>query len=221
MASSFSRKAANPNDGKSKKLVLCGILGLVLVGLVIHQFGGAKSTEASPAGDNNQTPGVEIPTDTPASVLAALEDKSSGRNAASAAKGLAALDIAPPDPFRFSDKWLSKLSHPVAAVPQAPVKEYVPEKPPVVVHTPTPVPEKTEPKVEPSKWEPSGLKLAGIYREGDKTMAFINGSVVSEGSVIAGAKIVEVTKDYVTVQQAGNEKGQLFKLTIRLVKAGS
>ncbi len=51
----------------------------------------------------------------------------------------------------------------------------------------------------------SGLSLNGIVRGSDgESLALINGQVVSEGTIIGGAKVVRVDRDYVELREGDN-----------------
>lgn len=213
MASSFARKTAEtPGNNQSKKLVLVAVLGAALVFLLIHQFGGAKTSDAATADAPQGGGGGEVPAESPRDVLDYLKIAAKPKTKFISKDELAALEKAPADPFRISNKWLTTLSRPAPVEPKVviEVKQPIEIKQPVEIKQPNEI---KQPVVPTAVWEPTNIKIGGIFRDGSRYLASINNSIVSEGTVIAGAKIVEIALDHITVQQAGNPNGQLYSLS--------
>ena len=188
---SFDKKTAATGAG-NKKNIIAGVLAAVLALVVVHHF--TKTAPSEAAVDNGGAPaaGIVPASETPAAVKAALDSEFSRQLKPQTVEGPSAIDTPPSDPFQLSSTWRDKLIRPVVwSDPVGPV---------VLPHT-----NSGDNTGKPSlpAWNPSSLKLTGIFKGSVHTYAVINGSIITEGMIVGGARVVEIVDDHVTLQQLG------------------
>ena len=69
--------------------------------------------------------------------------------------------------------------------------------------------------VAPSAYDISQLKLQGVFRGAKQTYAIVNGGMATVGTVIAGARVVEVFDDRVVFVPVGQGDAAKFELTLQ------
>ncbi len=190
-----SGKASNGAAEKKKVMTLC-VLGAVLVGVLAFHFlqGGPQPVRAS--GMPPLAGPIVAVEETPEQARAELANDPTATLLRGTKNLDASLEVVPRDPFHLSPEWQSRLVHPTeeakAARPQA---DYKPAAAPELVDT-------------------SSMKLTGIFRQGQKLYAIINGDIVTAGMVVGNAKVASITDMTVTLQRADAANAPLATLTI-------
>jgi hypothetical protein len=199
--------AADAAAKEKKKLAMVGVLGAALLGVLVWQFkGGPQSVGAQsfggPAGGDQA---LVSPEQTPAQALAGLDPSKDPTK--DLLLGSAALPenlmAVPRNPFKLSDEWRTVL------VKQVDTPKLEPVRP--VIDTPRAV--VTQPKAPPA--DVAGLKLQGIFRQGDKLFASINGQILTVNATIGKARIVEIRDEQVLLRHADWPGGPVTALSLK------
>jgi hypothetical protein len=197
--------AADAAAKEKKKLVMVGVLGAVLVAVLGFTFlkGTPQNASGQSFGSATESPGGEIATgQTPAQALAELDaakdpTKDLLLGTAELPKDLAAV---PRNPFKLSDNMRAQLIKPVIEVPRAqPVKPVQTE---IVV---------TQPKAPTAP----DVKLQGIFRQGDKLYASINGQLLTVGMTTGKARVVDIREDQVLLRHADYPGGPITAQSLK------
>lgn len=200
--SSFDRKSAA--GGASKKPIFVAVLMVALAVILVRQFGMARSTAAAPTDPNaNLAAGAPPVVETTGEALRGLADDPTQQWLKAEAETDSALEKAPQDPFQMSPAWRALLIKPViATVTQETVYQPVRTTDPIVKPVGTP-------------WNSSGIKLEGIFKDSKRSYAIVNGSIVSEGMIVGGAKIVEVRDNSLLCQPLNSPDGASVEVPLK------
>ena len=193
MASPFDRQPARPPNSP-RALALVGVLSLVLVGAIVyalHSRTPRQAAAALPAGGPASL--AAGPQESPAQIMAALAHDPTADLLRGRDDRLSGLTTPPRDPFVLAPAWRDKLVvHDAAKLL------------PVV----TPAPE------APVEYDAGQIKLQGIFKDGRRIAAIVNGTVVSAGMIVAGARIVEVRDDGLVCQPVGQPESAQFRISL-------
>jgi len=199
----FDRNETGGKKDETKKMVMVGALGVLLLGLIWFQFmkkspeamaeaNGADAQAASTTGDATDQ--------TPEQAMADLQnDPTAGLLSTPAGAG--ATDAKPPrNPFHMADAWRASLVKPAEPGPVTPTHSDV-QRP----HLPA----------TPSSLLAENFKLSGIVRQGPSLCAIINNKIVTAGSIVGKARVIEIREDGVTLQHVDSADGPLLQLSSR------
>lgn len=183
MARNFSK---NPQPrSKSGKTVMAAILAVVLGVLVIRHFARTQLVVASEA--QGAALALGAPSSSTADELRDLANDPTKPWLRGEAEPKSQLDNAPHDPFQMSTTWRTKLTKP------EPVRSTVAQS----------VETRIDPRPQAPIFDPSALKLQGIFKDNRRTYALINGNIVTENNVVGGARIVDILEDRIVCQPLG------------------
>ena len=195
----FDRNEAGGKKGETKKLIMVGALGVLLLGLIWFQF-MKKSPEAMASSGDATAAGstTETTEQTPEQAMADLQsDPTAGL--LTAPTGATPADGKPPrNPFRMADAWRISLARPAEAGP--------------VAHVETPRPHVA---ATPLSLSAENFKLEGIIRQGPALCAIINNKIVTAGAIVGKARVVDIREDTVTLQHVDSSDGPLLQLSSR------
>ncbi len=196
--------AAKPNE--SRKLVIVLSLGALLIGLVALQFlkggTGPQSASGAPVPSGSPlAPPVLANEISPAALDAMMNELKADPTTALLCQDLRgdhSLAAVPRNPFAMSDAWLKDLgSHP----PQ-----------PAATRSSSTPPPATIPGVPALSLRVEDFKLATIV---NSDMAVINGKIVKVGDVVAGARVLKIRNDGVTLQHVDSPGGPTIELSMQ------
>ena len=199
--SDFDKQQTPGVSAEKKKMAVAGTLGGVL--LVIGAFHFMKATpQTASAGVVGSTSGAEvvslIPSDeTPAQAQAALQQDPTAKLLRGEQDDGHTFDAVPHNPFRIAPEWESLL---VRADPPAPSAQHTDYAVPAII--------------SPRAVDTASLKLTGIFRQGQRLYAIINGDIYTAGMTVDTAKILDITGNQVTLQRADAPTGPKATLAI-------
>jgi hypothetical protein len=193
--------AADQAAKEKKKLAIVGLLGAVLLGVIVFHFNKGGPQAASASERPIREPSLAVVGPTPAQALANLD--SAKDPTLELLKGTAGItpELAqvPRNPFKISDAWLNQLVKHPAALPEVHTSVYIPQ----TAVLPAKLPEANI----------DGLKLNGIFRQGDKLYASVSGNLVTVGNTIGNARVTAITSDSITFRHADYPDGPTTTLT--------
>ena len=197
----FDKHQKDDKAAEKKKLVVVVMLGGVLLSIgAFHMLKGspqAASAAIVPSADGSAIAAITAQ-ETPAQATAALQVDPTANLLRGTQNADSLLDAIPRNPFKITPTWESSL---VKAVEPA-----VPGQPQVV--------HKAQATGAPKLVDTSTLKLTGIFREGQKLFAIINGDIYTVGMTIDDARILDITSNKVTLQRVDALSGPKAYLSI-------
>ncbi len=196
----FDKQQASAPSNEKKKLVMVGVLGAVLLGIGAFHFMKSNPATAGAAliPTADATAGGLFAEVTPAQETAALQNDPTATLLRNPQGPDPFLDTVPRNPFRIAPAWENIL---VRHADDAPVVDN---------HTQAYV----TPTAAPKTVDTSTLKLTGIFRQGQKLYAIINGDIYTVGMVIDTAHITDITSTKVTLQRIESPNGPKASITI-------
>lgn len=184
----FNKNQASGPKSEKNKIMVAGALGVVLAGMGIFHLlkGGPQSAEA--AGPNAVANDLAPPSLTPDQARTALSDDPTCKLLLPNAATDTSLSNVPNNPFLMATAWRGNLGKGGA------------------VHY--------SGSGQNSGLDPSQYKITGIFRQGQKLYAIINGQIVTTNGVVDNARVTEIKVDHVALQQAQSPQGAHLVLTI-------
>ena len=199
--SSFDRKSAQ-KDGAGKKPLIVAALAVALAVIVVRQIVNARATDAA-VPDPAANTALAVPEQNTADVIKSLVDDPTAQWLNGQPETTSPIDQPPQDPFQMSSAWRASLLKVVLAPP-----------PQVGVDTHTNDPQPM-PRPAGSAWDPSLVKLQGIFKDNRRSYAIVNGSIISEGSIVAGARIVEIREASLVCQPLTSLDGATIEVMLK------
>jgi hypothetical protein len=188
-------QAPNAAAEKKKMMTVC-VLGAVLAGVVGFHYLKAGPQEVSASGLSPLAASGVSMDETPEQARAELANDPTAKLLRGTTNSDAALETVPRDPFHISSEWQSLLVHPVEELkPGKPQTEYRPIAAPELVDT-------------------NSVKLTGVFREGQRLYAIINGDIVTAGATVGNSKVVSITNTTVVLQRIDSPNAPTATLTI-------
>jgi hypothetical protein len=198
-----SSSAADAAAREKKKLLLVGVLGAAFLGVIFYQFTRSGPQTAKAFGGTEAPSSIEPVQLSPREALAGLDP--SHDPTAKLLLGTSELPThlvqVPRNPFKLSDDMRNQLVKAPDPVKPEPVKP---------VQTRIVVTQRNAPTANTD-----GLKLQGIFTQGDKRFASINGNIVTAGNAIGKVRIVEIRDDQVLVRHADYPGGPITALNLK------
>jgi hypothetical protein len=195
----FDRNQKPAEQSQTKKLMMVGVLGTVLLGVVGMQMvkSGPSQASAAPQAGTAAVAAAPGADENPEVIRAALlQDPTK-----TLLVGDRAVTEAPPlrNPFGMSPAWRKAVTREVAIVQPLPTPDIrTPDVP-----TPQPLP------AAPLTLRASDYKVNMIFRQGNSLMAMLNGNkMLSAGQVIGDAVVVEVRENAVVLRHKDVPNGE-------------
>ncbi len=198
----FDRNQAPKQDDQSKKIAFVVILGVVFIcvlGYPMMKRGPQSAEGATGGGDASIAPSDSTPDETPDQARDALHNDPTASLLTGAPKDGQEFSKIPHNPFLRSTEWRSALIRPADPVHPVAVRSYDPA--PVVAHVSLTV-------------KADAYKLASIVQQQDHLLAIINGTIVTTGMFVDGARVVEIRADHVTLQNADDPEGPSVQVAL-------
>ncbi len=180
----FDRHEKPKVKNQNKQVAFAISLGVVLIGVLGFHFMKQEPETASAAGGD--APAAYSSNDTPEDLGKQLiKDPAVGLLTGDTAVDPRLAKV-PTNPFVMNSQWRASISPPPASQPGV-VMVKGPDQTVVVRQV-----------IPPLKMD--SYKLGSIVRQGSNYMAILNGKIVSAGTVIDGARVVEIRADRVILQ---------------------
>jgi hypothetical protein len=201
----FDRHAKQNEAAQSKKLIMVGVLGAVLVGVVAMQFmKGPAVADASALPGAGGGSAAQAPEESPEVLRASLLKDPTPELLAAGPRAKTVVPIER-NPFAMAHTWRTALAP----------KEPTPEPTPVAV---TVQPEPVAPVIaapQPLELKAADYKLSMILVSNNQYIALINGLTVSTGSRIKDALVLDVQADTVVLRHKDFENGKPLRLQLK------
>ena len=200
----FDRNQTPKTNDQSKKITAVIVLGVVFIGVLGYPMMKHGPQPAAAAGDSGQA-SIVIPdsnsNETPEQARAALRNDPTASLLVGPSKVDQEFSQTPRNPFVMSETWRSSLSRPADPVNPTVISPRPSDPPRATVRVPLTV------KLD-------AYKLASIVHQQDRLMAIINGSIVTTGMIVDGARVLEIRDDRVILQNADDRAGPPAELTM-------
>lgn len=202
---SFDKNKPNPAAKQKQQIAMMVALGVVLAGVMFYQFGRGTPRSAEAASFTQEPAAAETPsatwTESTTEALAKLnQDPTANLLRGSGGAVDPTLEVPPENPFAMSGKWRSTL---VKLETTQPTNVLTVKEP--VVQTVT----------KPQTVSADDIKLQGVFRDNRGIHAIISGKIVSVGSVLGNARIVDIQDDRIVLQHASSNDGPRVEVLIK------